>query len=226
MVYVCIAEPGFPNGANAGRPSPIKIRDANVNKIPEFQTMTDEEIATISEMVAAPAAGRANRPGLINEAIIALRYYGVHVSLVADLEALVAAQAAAPAAQVAEPDPMSTYEVYARGVNDGRNGMHWPCAGEQPAMYQQIHRHLENPKWEECDKATYNRYISYHRQYGGTPPVRALYAAAPAVVVDEANPYSDATVYAVQSKLADHGYIVPVRVVSSALTAAMEGKAS
>lgn len=50
---------------------------------------------------------------------------------------------------------------------------------QQPAMYQQIHRHINDAKWEECDKATFDQYMAYHARYGGTPPVRVLYAAAP-----------------------------------------------
>ncbi|MBO9717476.1 MAG: hypothetical protein J7507_11890 [Pseudoxanthomonas sp.] len=53
------------------------------------------------------------------------------------------------------------------------------AAQGEPVLYQQIHRHLPDAKWEECDKATFDQYTRYHRKYGGEPPVRALYASPP-----------------------------------------------
>lgn len=60
----------------------------------------------------------------------------------------------------------------ARGVPEG-----FVLVPQKPAIYQQMHRHLNDAKWEECDKATFDQYMEYHARYGGTPPVRALYAA-------------------------------------------------
>lgn len=56
----------------------------------------------------------------------------------------------------------------------------------QPTMYQQIHRHHKDAKWEECNKATYDQYIAYHQKYGGAPPVRALYTIQPQDTEDAA----------------------------------------
>lgn len=108
-------------------------------------------------------------------ALLGPKIYAAMLAAAPSAPAEVVQTAPEPLAQGDNHDSMTVLEAYAQGVNDALAGKHG--AGQNPVMYQQIHRHQPNAQWTECDKATFDQYTDYHRQYGGTPPVRALYAS-------------------------------------------------